>query len=92
MHINTNEIEHVGYEIANIANEYEVLIAKLFKRISDMPYVTKEWIGNEAQKYVDLVLMSREEFVEFGNELKAFGNEISDSAYKLDSLMNTLQK
>ena len=91
MRLETNDIENVGQNIISLANEYEVLITKLFKRLNDMPYTTKEWIGNEAQQYIQLVLMNKEEFVEFGNELKSFGIEIAQSASKINSLMNSLK-
>lgn len=77
---NTKFMEDVGNEIVNLANEYNILITKLFKRLTSIPFETQEWTGNKALKYSDVVSLDKQQYLDFCDLLKDFGNTIIKTA------------
>ena len=79
-YIDTQKIKDISQNIISEANKYDVIINKLFKRLIEMPFVTKEWIGNRAEEYIDYVSLDKSEFISFGEKLRDLGKRISEDS------------
>ncbi len=76
--IDTDRIKDEITTINNLIGDYDSIINKLFRRISDVPYTTHEWIGKTSEKYVELVLFDKEDFVNFSSQLRSYTDKLSN--------------
>ncbi len=76
-YIDTKRAKDISKNIVDYANEYNVLINKLFKRLTEVPYITREWVGQTSEKYFKYVALEKSDFLDFGDQLKSYGVKIS---------------
>lgn len=84
MKTNTNEMRNIAKEINNLANEYQTKISKMYTKFTNMPFETKEWTGNQANRYVNYVLLDKPDLLSVGNKLKDFSKIINATADLLE--------
>ena len=53
--IDTNEIYNYSKDIIKSSEELVLKFNDLFKRIENVPLLTKEWIGSSSIRYVNIV-------------------------------------
>ena len=53
--------------------------------MSEVPYNTKEWVGNQSIKYFNLIALEKSDYLEFGEKIKSFGKKILDDAQSIDT-------
>lgn len=82
--IDTGRIDELTDKIIELTNEYDNEITKMFKRLSEVPYESKEWIGKQSEKYARLVLMDKQDFIDFGSQLKSYAKKVSSDSKKID--------
>ena len=92
MRANTDEMRRIASEINSLAVQYQTLISGLYTKFSEMPTVTKEWIGNKAQEYVGYVMLDKPDMLSVGDKIKSFANAITDDANQLDSNISKIRK
>jgi hypothetical protein len=81
-YMDTAKVAQIRNDLLKYANEYTVLITKLFNRLKDVPNYTGEWIGEKADYYFKVILQDRTKFLSFGNNLKNIINKLdSDISY-----------
>lgn len=74
----------ISNQILALENDYELLINNFFKRMGQMPYETKEWQGNVAIKYVNLISLEKSDYMDFGKKIKQFGLKIKKDAEDIE--------
>ena len=85
MDANTDEMRRIATELNTLANSYLEAINKMYQRISEMPTVTKEWTGNQAQRYASIVSNDKSSMTEIGTKIKQFAKIINDDANQIDT-------
>lgn len=88
-YIDTNKIEEIGNDIIALATEYQVEINKLFKRLNEVPTVTREWVGQSANKYFNLIALDKNDFLTVGNQLRNFGKQVTNVAESFNRQIKT---
>jgi hypothetical protein len=86
---NLDELHSISKEIVQLANDFDYEINGLFKRISQMPTVTREWVGPTANMYVSKALKDKVQYNTFASDLKNLGFEIESNAYNIQECIIT---
>lgn len=88
----TNQIKQIAKEIIDLGNDFESTINDLFKKFSDVPYSTKEWVGNQSEKYFDLVSLEKDDYINFANKIRSYGEKLNRDVNDIESTINTVIK
>ena len=91
-YVDTQKCREISSNIISSANQLDVLFNKLFKRFSEVPYVTKEWVGQTSQKYFSIVSLEKSDFLDFSDKLKEFGKKISEDMDQIENSINENKK
>lgn len=75
-YINTNELDKISDELIFAADELTGEINNLYDRLTKVPNVTREWVGNQANYYFSRINMDRKQYIEFSNKIRALGKEV----------------
>lgn len=78
--MDTNKVKDLSTHMISLVNDYEMEITKLFKMLNDVPYVTKEWVGNQAELYFNIVSMDKKSYIDFGEDLKKIAINLSEDS------------
>lgn len=84
-YINTTEIDNIGKEITSLANEFNNEIINLFNRFSNVPTVSKEWVGTQSMFYFTKVANDKKKYTEFANKLRDIGYKLSNEVYEVQN-------
>lgn len=76
-YINTTELEEIAKQLIEYAGDFESEINSLFTRFSDVPYITKEWVGNKSEFYFNRIGNDKQKYITFANNLRQIGYEIN---------------
>lgn len=87
-YVNTIEVENIQKELILLANEFNDEINKLFLRFSEVPTITKEWVGNQAVYYFRKAASDKQQYNDFANKLKDIGYKLSMDMYEVKSCLN----
>lgn len=88
-YINTDEVESVAKELSAATDELETEFNNLFKRFSNVPRGTKEWIGNQADYYFARVSEDKRHYTRVINELKSISRELTAEASSAKAYIKT---
>lgn len=83
---NTNEMKEVADDIKALANQLSETFDALYKRLSEVPEGTQEWIGGKANYYFATICSDKEEHKSICTELEALANEIESEALTLEEI------
>ena len=72
-YIDTDAIIKKGQKIEQLSTDYSILINKLFNRLQNVPYESKEWIGDVSKYYTKIISMDKENFLNFGKNIRQYG-------------------
>ena len=92
MKANTMEMRQIASEIKALAVDYQTKISQMYSKFSNMPTVTNEWTGGQAQKYVSYVLLEKQDMMFVGDQLKEFAKVIADDATLLENNAASVRK
>ena len=84
-------IEHAN-SIIQLASDYEVIVTQLFKRFSEVPYITKEWVGEQSEYYFNTIMLDKNEYVALGEEIKKYAKKILRDAEDIDDEIIKVKK
>ena len=84
-YINTNEVNNVADELLKAANKLEKEFESLFSRLENVPTITREWTGNQAELYFSTIILDKQQYITFVNELKSISNVLKDAASNSDT-------
>ncbi len=76
-YINTDEVENIANNISSQVNLYNKKIDDLFRRFSEVPTITREWVGTQSDKYFNIVEGQKKDFVKFGKDLQALVDRLN---------------
>lgn len=79
-YIDTNEVDAISRELATLTKDLDAEFNYLFKRFANVPNVTKEWVGNQANYYFSRVDSDKQAYTTFTNELKNISRELGTVA------------
>lgn len=86
--IDTEKFKNYGEDVKKYANEFNVLINNLFKRIQEVPTKTGEWLGTSSDKFAAYSVAEQKLYNEFAERLYNFGNLMVKYAGKIDESKN----
>lgn len=85
--IDTEQLREANTSINNYINDINGLLHNLTKRIENMPTLTKEWQGNSADEFAEIVKEQKEkEFNPFMIKLQAYSNALKNIAEDFDNV------
>lgn len=87
-YINTEEVKNIAKDIVSLANDLDYEFNNLFKRFSDVPTVTKEWVGNQANYYFNHIEKDKKQYMDFSNEIRNIGKKIDEDVNQIQSSIN----
>lgn len=88
--INTTKLRECGQDTVRLATEYVEIINDLFQRMYQVPTVTEEWVGTSSTNYANLVIQDKDQYIQYGNMLKKYGNSLINYADSVDeAIRNT---
>ena len=76
-YVNIEKLEDTSKKIIDLVNQYDIEITNLFKMLSNVPYETREWVGQSAQYYFKTISLDKVDFLNFGNNIRSFANKIT---------------
>ncbi|MBR5662915.1 MAG: hypothetical protein IKX00_04660 [Bacilli bacterium] len=89
----TVRVEEISKDLIKYADEYTDLINAFFKRLDQVPNITKEWIGNQANYYFNHVALEKKKYIKFGNLLRNIPIKLTnDSAEISNHLLKQAKK
>lgn len=78
-YFNSTEVENISKDIFELSTQFEEEMTNLFKRFEDVPYVTKEWIGDKANFYFNHIALDRKQYMDFAESLKKISYNLNDT-------------
>lgn len=87
----TNQIFETADKIIENVTDYEVLINNFFKKINDIPK-TAEWTGQNAERYSDLTMLDKSQYLDFSNGIKDLAKEMQIFAETSENLVRKNQE
>ena len=87
-YVNTLEVQSLSKEILSLANDFNTEINNLFTRFSEVPTITKEWVGPQSNFYFNKVSLDKKEYLAFANSLKDIGYKLSQDAYEINTCIS----
>lgn len=78
--IDTDEVERISKDLTSAINDLESEINTLFTRFSNVPNVTKEWIGGQADFYFSRVALDKRQYLILINKLRSIAQELNSEA------------
>ncbi len=91
-YIDTDKIKEKGDKIVKYANDYKQLINKLFNIILCGSNIDQAWVGEAADKYKKIISLDKEDYLDFGDNIKKFGNYLQKYAKESDNTIASIKK
>ena len=91
-YVNTQELDNVGSELVSLAQELEKKFTSLYNRLSSVPNVTKEWVGDKAVFYFNRVKEDKQSYMNFAQKIKDVGFMIKNNAAQIQNTINNNYK
>ncbi len=86
-YINTAEVEDIAKEVISLANEFNTEINNLFNRFSEVPNISKEWVGSQSSFYFKRAANDKKIYNDFANKLKDIGYKLYTDIYEVQICM-----
>ena len=83
---NTNEMKEVADDIKALAIQLGETFDALYKRLSEVPEGTQEWIGGKANYYFATICSDKDKHKTICTELETLANEIESEALTLEGI------
>ena len=84
-YVNTEEMEEIANEVMSITNDLEVEFDAFFTRLNNVPEVTKEWTGGQANYYFSVVAFEKQYYVNLIETLRELSQELNHEAAEIQS-------
>lgn len=83
---NTEEMAEIARDLKNLSDDLDSEINNLFSRFSDVPRVTKEWIGDKAEFYFKIIAQDKKHYLNISKAIRRIGVEILGEADELENI------
>ncbi len=81
LHIDTEKMVTASNDIKNYVTKIDLLLTAYVERMSKVPNETKEWQGNAAEDFVELVKKEyKDDFVPLMTNIKKYATELETVA------------
>ena len=87
-YFNSTEVEDIARDISDLSNQFEDEINSLFKRFSEVPTVTQEWIGNKATFYFNYIALGKKQYIDFAESLRQISYNLNDTVNEVNNSIN----
>ncbi|MBE6150036.1 MAG: hypothetical protein E7170_04875 [Firmicutes bacterium] len=89
--INTSELYKNAQNINTLIKDTTEEFNLLFKKIEEVPYVSKEWIGLNSERFSDLAKEEKIKYYKFIEDLALYSKLLSDFSVSLDVCINNIR-
>lgn len=86
--IDTKSVRENGNDIMTLSTELSEVFEDMFNRLTSINTKTLEWYGNAANEYVKRVNIEKANFMEFKDEIYAYGKYLNTVADLYDEKIN----
>lgn len=76
-YVDTTEAKAIAKDFLKTCNDLEDEFNKFFKKMSEVPTTSKEWIGDSAEYYFKKVDEDKIQYVKFVNSLRSVGKSLN---------------
>ena len=91
-YVDTDQLSTLVNDINDLIQEYNMEINRLFTKFSNVPTVTKEWVGNSAETYFSAVMLEKSDFIAFGNRLYEFTKYLNNICSSINGAVSRCQQ
>ena len=84
----TAKISALGENLIKLSEDYISLVTSLQARIQKMPNITKEWVGPAAERFVAVVNVEMNNYIELGQALSTYGPSLLAASDNIISATN----
>lgn len=94
-YMDTEKLKDINENINYLIQDYYREINSMFTKFSNVPEVTREWVGDSSKKYFQEVGLEKNDFVYFGQTLASFKDALTKTIEKTDltlSKVNNIEK
>ena len=85
--VDTDKLKENSENILELCNSYDNHIRDLYKKIYNVPRVTKEWVGDASYNYAGKVFSEKEQYVKYGSCLKKMGKVLKEYALDVERIV-----
>ena len=71
--VDTEKLRQCGNDLIRLSQDLSQLSTGLYDRISNMPMITQEWIGNSSFDFASKAMTEKVDAVDLKNQLYVFG-------------------
>ena len=75
-----------------ITNASLVLFNTLFKRIEEVPTITKEWVGSSSNKFATIAKEDKIKYYKFSDDLNLYGKFLCDLSESLNNCIINIKE
>ena len=79
-YIDTDKVENIANELSKAATDIENEFTTLYKRFSNVPTVTKEWVGNQANLYFSRIAGDKQQYLNLADSIRNLSKELRTEA------------
>lgn len=91
-YIDTEKVETIATEVYRRAKGLDAYFDSLFRRLNNVPDVTKEWVGNQSKNYFTKIARDKKQYINLVNDLKEISRELENEAIHASILIKKLNK
>ena len=89
-YIYTERVNDIAGELILAAEKLSQEFTALFKRLEEVPSVTKEWTGNQADFYFSEVVLDKQQYMLFVDTLRRIGEGLKAEATNAEAGIKTI--
>ena len=91
-YVDTDQLSLLVSDINALIQDYNMEINRLFTTFSNVPTVTKEWVGNSAEDYFSGVMLEKSDFIAFGNRLYKYTKYLNNICSSVHNSVDKCQR
>lgn len=84
--IDTDILKENGKNLENLAVDYFTINNKVFSRITNVPTVTGEWVGESAKRFASSAAVDKSQYVKFYGITHQYGTYLKNAAEIIENL------
>lgn len=88
-YINTSDVENIANNIITLSSDLETEFNNLFRRLSNVPSITKEWVGNQSEYYFNTIINDKSKYIYFSKKINNIGKTLNDEVEKINLAIST---
>lgn len=89
--INTNELYKNAQNINILTKDTIDEFNSLFKKIEEVPYVSREWVGINSERFSNLAKEDKIKYYKFVEDLNLYSKFLSDFANSIEICINNIR-